>query len=106
MDKTGRGGIETHEWPRKSCEESWRARTDNAGREDVHDVLFGKAAEDLKFGEGRRYTARFGQFFQRMLENDVHLARSQREAGFISTAHTGEAIDATITAAEAAFKLL
>jgi glutamate-1-semialdehyde 2,1-aminomutase len=49
-------------------------------------------------------TVRFGKFFQKMLENGVYLAPSQFEAGFVSTAHTGEIIDATIAAAEKAFR--
>ncbi len=49
-------------------------------------------------------TERFGKFFQKMLENGVYLAPSQFEAGFISTAHTNEVIDATIAAAEKAFQ--
>jgi glutamate-1-semialdehyde 2,1-aminomutase len=48
-------------------------------------------------------TARFGRFFQAMLEQGVYLAPSQFEAGFISTAHTGETIEATVAAARAAF---
>jgi len=48
-------------------------------------------------------TARFGRFFQKMLEQGVYLAPSQFEAGFISTAHTGETIEATIAAADVAF---
>jgi glutamate-1-semialdehyde 2,1-aminomutase len=48
-------------------------------------------------------TARFGRFFQAMLENGVYLAPSQFEAGFVSTAHTADVIDATIAAAEKAF---
>ena len=49
---------------------------------------------------------RFGKYFQKMLENGVYLAPSQFEAGFISTMHTDEVIDATITAAELALKAL
>ena len=48
-------------------------------------------------------TARFGKFFQKMLENGVYLAPSQFEAGFVSTAHTPDVIAATIAAAERAF---
>jgi len=48
-------------------------------------------------------TVRFGKFFRNMLENGVYLAPSQFEAGFISTAHTDQVIDATIAAAERAF---
>ncbi len=47
-------------------------------------------------------TARFGRFFQKMLDNGVYLAPSQFEAGFISTAHTNEVVDETIRAAEKA----
>jgi glutamate-1-semialdehyde 2,1-aminomutase len=45
----------------------------------------------------------FGKFFQKMLANGVYLAPSQFEAGFISTAHSEDVIDTTITAAEEAF---
>ncbi len=48
--------------------------------------------------------ARFGRFFQKMLENGVYLAPSQFEAGFISILHTDEVIDRTIAAAEAALR--
>ena len=50
--------------------------------------------------------ARFGKFFQNMLEGGVYLAPSQFEAGFISIVHTDEVIEATIVQAEAAFKNL
>jgi glutamate-1-semialdehyde 2,1-aminomutase len=45
----------------------------------------------------------FGKFFQKMLENGVYLAPSQFEAGFISTAHSDDVIDATLAAVEEAF---
>ena len=48
--------------------------------------------------------ARFGKFFQKMLENGVYLAPSQFEAGFLSIAHDEEIIAATVAAAEEAFK--
>jgi glutamate-1-semialdehyde 2,1-aminomutase len=51
-------------------------------------------------------TARFGKYFQAMLENGVYLAPSQFEAGFISTVHTEDVIAATVEAAEKAFKSL
>jgi len=51
-------------------------------------------------------TARFGRFFQAMLEQGVYLAPSQFEAGFTSTAHTDEVIEATLTAARAAFRAI
>jgi glutamate-1-semialdehyde 2,1-aminomutase len=50
--------------------------------------------------------ARFGKFFQKILENGVYLAPSQFEAGFISTVHSDAVIDTTIEAAEAAIKSL
>jgi glutamate-1-semialdehyde 2,1-aminomutase len=49
-------------------------------------------------------TARFGHFFQAMLSQGVYLAPSQFEAGFTSVVHADEAIEATIRAAEIAFK--
>jgi len=44
-------------------------------------------------------TARFGRYFRGMLERGVYLAPSQFEAAFVSSAHSPEDIDATITAA-------
>lgn len=49
-------------------------------------------------------TSRFGRFFQVLLEQGVYLAPSQFEAGFTSTVHTDEVIDATIKAARVAFQ--
>ena len=49
---------------------------------------------------------RYGQFFRTMLENGVYLAPSAFEAGFMSTVHTGNDIQATVAAAEKAFKSL
>ena len=49
-------------------------------------------------------TERFGRFFQAMLEGGVYLAPSQFEAGFTSTAHSDDVIDATIAAAHKAFR--
>lgn len=46
----------------------------------------------------------FGKFFQKMLENGVYIAPSQFEAGFLSIVHDKGVIDATITAAEEAFR--
>jgi glutamate-1-semialdehyde 2,1-aminomutase len=50
--------------------------------------------------------ARFGKFFQKMLENGVYLAPSQFEAGFISILHDETIVDATIEAATQAFRTL
>lgn len=47
---------------------------------------------------------RYGQFFQKMLENGVYLAPSAFEAGFMSTVHTEEDIATTVAAATEAFK--
>jgi len=49
-------------------------------------------------------TERFGRFFRAMLEEGVYIAPSQFEAGFTSTAHTDEVIEATIEAAQKAFR--
>lgn len=49
-------------------------------------------------------TAQFGRFFQSMLENGVYLAPSQFEAGFISIVHDEAVIEATLAAAEQAFR--
>jgi glutamate-1-semialdehyde 2,1-aminomutase len=52
----------------------------------------------------RSDSGRFGRFFRAMLENGVYLAPSQFEAGFTSTAHTDEVIEAAIAAARVAFQ--
>jgi len=49
---------------------------------------------------------RFKRFFHGMLAGGIYLAPSQFEAGFISTAHTVESIDRTISAAVKAMKNL
>jgi glutamate-1-semialdehyde 2,1-aminomutase len=46
----------------------------------------------------------FNRFFHAMLEGGVYLAPSAYEAGFVSAAHTPGDIDATLSAARAAFK--
>jgi glutamate-1-semialdehyde 2,1-aminomutase len=48
----------------------------------------------------------YGKFFHAMLEEEVYLAPSQFEAGFVSVAHTDAIIDQTIEAARRAFKIL
>jgi glutamate-1-semialdehyde 2,1-aminomutase len=47
-------------------------------------------------------TAKFGRFFQAMLERGIYLAPSQFEAAFLSAAHTEEDIERTIAAAREA----
>jgi glutamate-1-semialdehyde 2,1-aminomutase len=49
---------------------------------------------------------RFQAFFHAMLDAGVYLAPSAFEAGFMSSAHDAEAIEATLTAAEQAFRAL
>ncbi|MBC8108640.1 MAG: glutamate-1-semialdehyde 2,1-aminomutase [Anaerolineae bacterium] len=51
-------------------------------------------------------TSKFAKFFHAMLERGVYLAPSQYEALFVGLAHTDEAIDETIEAADAAFKVV
>ena len=45
-------------------------------------------------------TARYARFFHAMLEAGVYLAPSQFEAGFVSSAHTQDDIQATIQATQ------
>jgi glutamate-1-semialdehyde 2,1-aminomutase len=52
----------------------------------------------------RSDTARFSRFFHALLEAGVYLPCSQFEACFVSAAHTDEDIEATISAARAAFR--
>jgi len=54
----------------------------------------------------RSDTKRFGRYFQAMLEQGVYLAPSQFETGFLSTAHGDAEIEATLVAAEVAFRQL
>ncbi|HEY7269893.1 MAG TPA: glutamate-1-semialdehyde 2,1-aminomutase [Dehalococcoidia bacterium] len=54
----------------------------------------------------RADTARFAAFFHAMLDRGVYLPPSQFEASFVSAAHTDEDIDATISAAEEAFRAI
>jgi glutamate-1-semialdehyde 2,1-aminomutase len=51
-------------------------------------------------------TERFKRFFHRMLEECVYFAPSAFEAGFVSAAHTGADVDATIAAAARTFDSL
>ena len=51
-------------------------------------------------------TKRYGQFFNKMLEQGIYLAPSQFEAAFLSTAHSSGDIEKTIRAAYSAFKAL
>ncbi|MBI4389278.1 MAG: glutamate-1-semialdehyde 2,1-aminomutase [Nitrospinae bacterium] len=49
-------------------------------------------------------TERFKRYFNAMLEEGIYLAPSQFEAGFVSTAHTDEDIEKTVSAAKRALK--
>jgi len=49
---------------------------------------------------------RFAKYFHAMLERGIYLAPSQFEAGFMSTAHTDEDIERTVSAAAEALKSL
>ena len=51
-------------------------------------------------------TTRYGAFFRAMLARGVSLAPSQFEAAFVSAAHTGEDLDATLAAAREAFAVV
>jgi glutamate-1-semialdehyde 2,1-aminomutase len=51
-------------------------------------------------------TEAFGRFFRSMLDGGVYLPPSQFEAAFMSTAHTPEDVEETITAAKQAFSLV
>jgi glutamate-1-semialdehyde 2,1-aminomutase len=51
-------------------------------------------------------TAMFGRYFQGMLERGVYLAPSQFEAGFTSSEHDEDVLDATLAAAQMVFKTL
>ncbi|MEZ4522603.1 MAG: glutamate-1-semialdehyde 2,1-aminomutase [Thermomicrobiales bacterium] len=51
-------------------------------------------------------TGRYARYFHGMLDRGVHLAPSQFECGFISTAHTEADLDATIEAAAGALSSL
>ena len=57
-------------------------------------------------GASRCDTERYGKLFHGMLSRGVHLAPSQFEAAFVSTAHTDAEIDATLEAARSTLKEL
>jgi glutamate-1-semialdehyde 2,1-aminomutase len=51
-------------------------------------------------------TQRFSRWFWKMLEQEVYLAPSQFEAGFVSTAHGTAEVEATLKAARAALAVI
>jgi len=61
-----------------------------------------KNIDDAKTSNLDRFTA----YWQKMLRQGIYLAPSQFEAMFVSSAHSNDTIDETITAAEAVFQEL
>jgi len=67
-------------------------------------LFFTTAKQIVNFAQaGQCDTAAFKRFFHLMLERGVYLAPSAYEAGFVSSAHSGEHVAATINAAREAF---
>jgi len=70
-------------------------------------LFFTAAPQVVNYAEaGACNVAHFRRFFHLMLEGGVYLAPSAFEAGFVSSAHTEEHIEATIGAAREAFRSL
>lgn len=70
-------------------------------------VFFTDAERVVNFAEaGSCDVEAFKVFFHGMLERGVYLAPSAFEAGFVSSAHTDEHIEATVAAAREAFALI
>ena len=70
-------------------------------------LFFTDAEQVINFAEaGQCNVDAFKSFYHAMLDRGVYLAPSAYEAGFISSAHTEEHIDATIAAARESFKAL
>ena len=68
-------------------------------------LFFTDAAEVSGFADVMACdTERFARFFHAMLDEGVYLAPSAFETGFVSSAHTGEHLEATFRAAERAFE--
>ena len=69
--------------------------------------VFARATPPTSFaGVMQSDKALFNRFFHHMLDAGVHFAPSAYEAGFVSSAHSPDAIDFTIDAAAAAFATL
>ena len=67
-------------------------------------VFFTGAKQVINYAEaGQCDVAAFKRFFHLMLDRGVYLAPSAFEAGFVSSAHTEEHIEATINAARESF---
>ncbi len=70
-------------------------------------VFFTGARKVVNFSEAGNCDAEaFKKFFHLMLERGIYLAPSAFEAGFVSSAHTQEHIDATVAAARESFARL
>lgn len=70
-------------------------------------LFFTDADQVINFAEaGKCNVEAFRSFYHLMLEKGVYLAPSAYEAGFVSSAHTDEHIDATIAAARESFSAL
>jgi glutamate-1-semialdehyde 2,1-aminomutase len=70
-------------------------------------LFFTDAEQVINFAEaGQCNVDAFKTFYHAMLDRGVYLAPSAYEAGFISSAHTEEHIDATIAAARESFSVL
>ena len=70
-------------------------------------LFFTDAEQVINFAEaGQCNVDAFKSFYHAMLDRGVYLAPSAYEAGFISSAHTQEHIDATIAAARESFSVL
>jgi len=70
-------------------------------------LFFTDAERVVNFAEaGTCDVDAFRAFFHLMLERGVYLAPSAFETGFVSSAHSGEHIEATITAARESFSRL
>lgn len=68
-------------------------------------IFFTDQPEVASFEDVKRCdTAKFAQFFHHMLENDIYLAPSAFEAGFVSSAHKQKELDQTINAVSNVFK--
>ncbi|PLX61311.1 glutamate-1-semialdehyde 2,1-aminomutase [Sedimenticola selenatireducens] len=68
-------------------------------------LFFTEADKVTNFAQSMAcHQEQFKGFFHAMLEQGVYLAPSAFEAGFVSAAHTGADVEATVRAAAAAFK--
>ena len=68
--------------------------------------LYFRASPPTSFAEVMQCDKdRFNKFFHHMLERGVYLAPSAYETGFVSVAHGATEIDATLAAAQEAFKV-